>query len=226
MLQDRRGMSAASSPFRQNGDSRLAATGRSGFVGCRRLQHAHAAAHRPRRPTTTCAVGDHRRAHPLSTSAPGLGAPPATSAPGLGPPLPHLRRDCAGRWLPRTARRSARCSSCRLHRRRRSSCSSARSAERQPRLMHTRVPRGGRCSRCHSPWAQSSPPGGRAVRHIVHTVAIDRAFRSQLLTYEFAVLSRTSALARVEVRVYSWGLPHCFRLFAPRTYLRAVAAVQ
>ncbi len=31
MLQDRRGMSAASSPFRQNGDSRLAATGRSGF---------------------------------------------------------------------------------------------------------------------------------------------------------------------------------------------------
>ncbi len=29
--QDRRGMSAASSPFRQNGDSRLAATGRSGF---------------------------------------------------------------------------------------------------------------------------------------------------------------------------------------------------
>ena len=31
MMQDRRGMSAASSPFRQNGDSRLAATGRSGF---------------------------------------------------------------------------------------------------------------------------------------------------------------------------------------------------
>ena len=31
MLQARRGMSAASSPFRQNGDSRLAATGRSGF---------------------------------------------------------------------------------------------------------------------------------------------------------------------------------------------------
>ena len=31
MLQYRRGMSAASSPFRQNGDSRLAATGRSGF---------------------------------------------------------------------------------------------------------------------------------------------------------------------------------------------------
>ena len=31
MLQDRRGMSAASSRFRQNGDSRLAATGRSGF---------------------------------------------------------------------------------------------------------------------------------------------------------------------------------------------------
>jgi hypothetical protein len=31
MLQDRRGMSAASSPFRQNGVSRLAATGRSGF---------------------------------------------------------------------------------------------------------------------------------------------------------------------------------------------------
>ena len=31
MLQDRRGMSAASSPFRQNGDSRLAATCRSGF---------------------------------------------------------------------------------------------------------------------------------------------------------------------------------------------------
>ena len=31
MLQDRRGMSRASSPFRQNGDSRLAATGRSGF---------------------------------------------------------------------------------------------------------------------------------------------------------------------------------------------------
>ena len=31
MLQDRRGMNAASSPFRQNGDSRLAATGRSGF---------------------------------------------------------------------------------------------------------------------------------------------------------------------------------------------------
>ena len=29
--QDRRGMSAASSPFRQNGDSRLAATGRSGI---------------------------------------------------------------------------------------------------------------------------------------------------------------------------------------------------
>ena len=29
--QDRRGMNAASSPFRQNGDSRLAATGRSGF---------------------------------------------------------------------------------------------------------------------------------------------------------------------------------------------------
>ncbi len=31
ILQDRRGMNAASSPFRQNGDSRLAATGRSGF---------------------------------------------------------------------------------------------------------------------------------------------------------------------------------------------------
>ena len=31
MLQDRRGMNAASSPFRQNGVSRLAATGRSGF---------------------------------------------------------------------------------------------------------------------------------------------------------------------------------------------------
>ena len=31
MLQARRGMSAASSPFRQNGDSRLAATGSSGF---------------------------------------------------------------------------------------------------------------------------------------------------------------------------------------------------
>ena len=31
MLQDRRGMSAASSPFRQNGDSSLAATCRSGF---------------------------------------------------------------------------------------------------------------------------------------------------------------------------------------------------
>jgi hypothetical protein len=31
MLQARRGMSAASSPFRQNGDSRLAATDRSGF---------------------------------------------------------------------------------------------------------------------------------------------------------------------------------------------------
>ena len=31
MLQDRRGMNAASSPFRQNGDSRLAATDRSGF---------------------------------------------------------------------------------------------------------------------------------------------------------------------------------------------------
>jgi hypothetical protein len=31
MLQYRRGMNAASSPFRQNGDSRLAATGRSGF---------------------------------------------------------------------------------------------------------------------------------------------------------------------------------------------------
>ena len=31
MLQARRGMSAASSPFRQNGDSRLAAIGRSGF---------------------------------------------------------------------------------------------------------------------------------------------------------------------------------------------------
>ena len=31
MLQDRRGMSAASSPFRQNGDSRLAATCRSGI---------------------------------------------------------------------------------------------------------------------------------------------------------------------------------------------------
>ena len=31
MLQDRRGMSAASSPFRQNGVSRLAATCRSGF---------------------------------------------------------------------------------------------------------------------------------------------------------------------------------------------------
>ena len=31
MLQDRRGMSAASSPFRQNGVSRLAATGRSGI---------------------------------------------------------------------------------------------------------------------------------------------------------------------------------------------------
>ena len=31
MLQDRRGMSAASSPFGQNGDSRLAATDRSGF---------------------------------------------------------------------------------------------------------------------------------------------------------------------------------------------------
>ena len=31
MLPDRRGMNAASSPFRQNGDSRLAATGRSGF---------------------------------------------------------------------------------------------------------------------------------------------------------------------------------------------------
>ena len=31
MLQDRRGMSAAYSPFRQNGDSRLAAIGRSGF---------------------------------------------------------------------------------------------------------------------------------------------------------------------------------------------------
>jgi hypothetical protein len=31
MLQDRRGMSAASSPFRQNGVSRLAATGSSGF---------------------------------------------------------------------------------------------------------------------------------------------------------------------------------------------------
>ena len=29
--QDRRGMNAASSPFHQNGDSRLAATGRSGF---------------------------------------------------------------------------------------------------------------------------------------------------------------------------------------------------
>ena len=29
--QDRRGMKTASSPFRQNGDSRLAATGRSGF---------------------------------------------------------------------------------------------------------------------------------------------------------------------------------------------------
>ena len=29
--QDRRGMNAASSPFRQNGDPRLAATGRSGF---------------------------------------------------------------------------------------------------------------------------------------------------------------------------------------------------
>ena len=31
MLQDRRGMSAASSPFRQNGVARLAATDRSGF---------------------------------------------------------------------------------------------------------------------------------------------------------------------------------------------------
>jgi hypothetical protein len=31
MLPDRRGMNAASSPFRQNGDSRLAATGRSGI---------------------------------------------------------------------------------------------------------------------------------------------------------------------------------------------------
>jgi hypothetical protein len=31
MLPDRRGTSAASSPFRQNGDSRLAAIGRSGF---------------------------------------------------------------------------------------------------------------------------------------------------------------------------------------------------
>jgi len=31
MLQDRRGMSAAYSPFRQNGASRLAAIGRSGF---------------------------------------------------------------------------------------------------------------------------------------------------------------------------------------------------
>ena len=31
MLQDRRGMHAASSPFRQNGVARLAATGRSGF---------------------------------------------------------------------------------------------------------------------------------------------------------------------------------------------------
>jgi hypothetical protein len=31
MVQDRRGMSAAYSPFRQNGDSRLAAIGRSGF---------------------------------------------------------------------------------------------------------------------------------------------------------------------------------------------------
>ena len=31
MLPDRRGMSAASSPFRQNGDSHLEATGRSGF---------------------------------------------------------------------------------------------------------------------------------------------------------------------------------------------------
>ena len=31
ILQDRRGMNAASSPCRQNGDSRLAATGRSGF---------------------------------------------------------------------------------------------------------------------------------------------------------------------------------------------------
>jgi hypothetical protein len=31
MLQNLRGMSAAYSPFRQNGDSRLAAIGRSGF---------------------------------------------------------------------------------------------------------------------------------------------------------------------------------------------------
>jgi hypothetical protein len=31
MLQDRRGMNAASSPFRQNGVARLAATDRSGF---------------------------------------------------------------------------------------------------------------------------------------------------------------------------------------------------
>jgi hypothetical protein len=31
MLQDRRGMNAASSPFRQNGVTRLAATDRSGF---------------------------------------------------------------------------------------------------------------------------------------------------------------------------------------------------
>ena len=31
MVQDRRGVNAASSPFRQNGVSRLAATGRSGF---------------------------------------------------------------------------------------------------------------------------------------------------------------------------------------------------
>jgi hypothetical protein len=31
MLQDRRGINAASSRFRQNGDSRLAATDRSGF---------------------------------------------------------------------------------------------------------------------------------------------------------------------------------------------------
>jgi hypothetical protein len=31
MLPDRRGINAASSPFRQNGDSRLAATDRSGF---------------------------------------------------------------------------------------------------------------------------------------------------------------------------------------------------
>jgi hypothetical protein len=33
ILQDRRGMNAASSPFRQNGVSRLAATGRWGFAG-------------------------------------------------------------------------------------------------------------------------------------------------------------------------------------------------